>query len=216
MSRSSRTSSEVCRRGWRRRSGIDRPKTTSKTVRRIVYGKSHPWTNTVWGEALDELSAPLVHTNFPENKANGAIGPYEFQGRISGEIRTDQWPPNLSESSGLHRHGSIISENQRGTAGRGRPKKCHDVGNAPQFATFYDFPFVSLDRQSHKRSEVVFSVIYSLVTCYPTIHDVFLAVPCRFSQTKALFGALFGALLCQDPSITADFGPPSPPPPPCG
>ena len=26
----------------------------------------------------DQVSAPLVHTNFPASKANGAIGPYEF------------------------------------------------------------------------------------------------------------------------------------------
>ena len=27
----------------------------------------------VYGETLDELSAPLVHTNFPENKAKGPL-----------------------------------------------------------------------------------------------------------------------------------------------
>ena len=41
-------------------------------------GKSHPWTNTSVGETLEELSGPLVHTNFPRKRYGPMIGPYEF------------------------------------------------------------------------------------------------------------------------------------------
>ena len=36
----------------------------------IVAGKSHPWTNASLGGNIDEFSGPLVHTKFPQNKAN--------------------------------------------------------------------------------------------------------------------------------------------------
>ena len=32
-----------------------------------LTGNSHPWTNTSVGETFEELSGPLVHTNFPRN-----------------------------------------------------------------------------------------------------------------------------------------------------
>ena len=41
-------------------------------------GKSHPWTNTSVGETFEELSGPLVHTNFPRKRYGPMIGPYEF------------------------------------------------------------------------------------------------------------------------------------------
>ena len=56
----------------------------------------------VSGETLDELSASLVHTDFPENKA-----PRDWSIRISPEIHMDQWLPNPSESSVLDRHRPI-------------------------------------------------------------------------------------------------------------
>ena len=45
-------------------------------------GKSHPWTNTSVGETLEELSGPLVHTNFGGNSYGPIIGPYLFLGKF--------------------------------------------------------------------------------------------------------------------------------------
>ena len=36
-------------------------------------GKSYPWTNASLGGNFDGRSAPLVHTNFSENEAKGAL-----------------------------------------------------------------------------------------------------------------------------------------------
>ena len=45
-------------------------------------GKSHPWTNASVGGTLEELSGPLVHTNFPRKRYGPMIGPCEFPYRI--------------------------------------------------------------------------------------------------------------------------------------
>ena len=50
----------------------------------------------------DEPSRPLLQRDFPENKA-----PRDWSKGFSPEIHMDQWLPNLSESSGPHRHRSI-------------------------------------------------------------------------------------------------------------
>ena len=41
--------------------------------------------------------------NFPENETKGPLVHTNFQ----GNSYVDEWPPNRSESSGLHRHRSI-------------------------------------------------------------------------------------------------------------
>ena len=65
---------------------------------------SHPWTNTSVGETLEELSGPLVHTNFPRKRYGPMIGPYEFPYRNSyGPIIG----PKFSESFSLDRYWSI-------------------------------------------------------------------------------------------------------------
>ena len=45
-------------------------------------GKSHPWTNASVGETLEELSGPLVHTNFPRKGYGPMIAPYEFPPKL--------------------------------------------------------------------------------------------------------------------------------------
>ena len=53
------------------------------------------------GQLLGNFQRPLVHTDFPENKA-----PRDWSIQISSEIHMDQWLQNLPESAGLNRHRS--------------------------------------------------------------------------------------------------------------
>ena len=55
-------------------------------------------------ETLEELSGPLVRTNFPRKRHAPVIGPYKFS---TPEIRMDQWRSKFSESFSLDRHWSI-------------------------------------------------------------------------------------------------------------
>ena len=48
----------------------------------LQTGKSHPWTHTSLGETSEELSGPLVHTNFPRKRYGPMIGPYEFPPKL--------------------------------------------------------------------------------------------------------------------------------------
>ena len=74
----------------------------------------------VSGETFDELSG-LLALNIPENKA-----PRDWSILISSEIHVDQWRPNLSESSGLHRYGSMeCSSVLLWCAAEARPPACN-------------------------------------------------------------------------------------------
>ena len=66
-------------------------------------GKSHPWTNSSRREK--RLTNFQRHWSIRMSMKTRQRGHWSI--RISSEIRMDQWPPNLSESSGLHRHQSI-------------------------------------------------------------------------------------------------------------
>ena len=56
-----------------------------------------------YGETLEELSGPLVHTNFPRKRNGPMIGPYEFPPKIG----MDQWCSKFSESFSLDRYWFI-------------------------------------------------------------------------------------------------------------
>ena len=72
-------------------------------VRQMLFlGKSHPWANISLGESCDNFHGHWSIQISPENKA-----PRDWSTWISPEIGMDQWLPNLSESSGQHRHWSI-------------------------------------------------------------------------------------------------------------
>ena len=68
--------------GFLRRTGLPfcrwPPRTQKKTLREfgLKSGEGHPWTNTSVGETFEELSGPLVHTNFPRKRYGPMIGPY--------------------------------------------------------------------------------------------------------------------------------------------
>ena len=61
--------------------------------------KSHPWTNASLGETFDELWSIRISLKTRQRD--------HWSIRVAPFIHTDQWLPNLSESSGLHRHRSI-------------------------------------------------------------------------------------------------------------
>ena len=50
----------------------------------IVLGRAIHGPMPVSGETFDELSAPLVHTNFPENKPKGPLVHTNFKGNSYG------------------------------------------------------------------------------------------------------------------------------------